>query len=63
MNRKKRAHSPQLAEGLASESENDKLPYGRRFLAACYGELQFTPTNFETALRAFLGNSTKTTKA
>ena len=37
----KRAHSPQLAAGLASESENSKLPYGRRFPAACCGELQF----------------------
>ena len=36
----KRAHSPQLAAGLASESENSKLPYGRRFPAACCGELQ-----------------------
>ncbi|MCG2754079.1 MAG: hypothetical protein L6247_00670 [Desulfobacteraceae bacterium] len=36
----KRAHSPQLAAGLASESENSKLPYGRRFPAACRGELQ-----------------------
>ena len=25
----KRVHSPQLAAGLASESENSKLPYGR----------------------------------
>ncbi|MDO9565783.1 MAG: hypothetical protein Q7J15_03485 [Candidatus Desulfaltia sp.] len=36
----KRAHSPQLAAGFASESENSKLPYGRRFPAACCGELQ-----------------------
>jgi hypothetical protein len=36
----KRAHSPQLAAGLASESENGKVPYGRRFPAACCGELQ-----------------------
>ena len=36
----KRAHSPELAAGLASESENGKLPYGRRFPAACCGELQ-----------------------
>ncbi len=36
----KRVHSPQLAAGLASESENSKLPYGRRFPAACCGELQ-----------------------
>jgi hypothetical protein len=36
----KRAHSPQLAAGLASEFENSKLPYGRRFPAACCGELQ-----------------------
>ena len=37
----KRAHSPQLAAGLASESENSKLPYGRRFPAAWCGELQY----------------------
>ncbi len=36
----KRTHSPQLAAGLASEFENSKLPYGRRFPAACCGELQ-----------------------
>ncbi|MBU4345541.1 MAG: hydroxymethylbilane synthase [Proteobacteria bacterium] len=36
----KRAHSPLLAAGLASESKNSKLPYGRRFPAACGGELQ-----------------------
>ena len=36
----KRAHSPLLAAGLASESKNGKLPYGRRFPAACGGELQ-----------------------
>ncbi|MBC8199083.1 MAG: tetraacyldisaccharide 4'-kinase [Desulfobacterales bacterium] len=41
----KRAHSPQSAKalwrtGLASESENSKVPYGRRFPAACCGELQ-----------------------
>lgn len=35
-----RAHSPKLAAGLASESENSKLPYGRRFPEACCGELQ-----------------------
>jgi hypothetical protein len=28
------------AAGLASESENGQLPYGRRFPAACCGELQ-----------------------
>ncbi|MCK4468647.1 MAG: hypothetical protein KAU60_09875, partial [Desulfobacterales bacterium] len=28
------------SERNASESENSKLPYGRRFPAACYGELQ-----------------------
>jgi len=32
---RKRAHSPLLAAGLASESENEKLPYG----AASHGEL------------------------
>jgi len=37
----KRAHSPLLAAGLASESKNSKLPYGRRFPAACGGELQY----------------------
>jgi hypothetical protein len=31
---RKRAHSP-LAAGLASVSENGKLPYGRGFPAAC----------------------------
>ena len=39
----KRALTPQLAAGLASESENSKLPYGRirlRRTAACCGELQ-----------------------
>ena len=36
----KRVNSPQLAAGLASESENSKLPYGRRFPAACCGGLQ-----------------------
>jgi len=36
----KRADSPQLAAGLASESENSKLPYGRRFPAACCRDLQ-----------------------
>ena len=46
----KRAHSSQLAAGLANESENSKLPYGRcealpsgrTFAAACCGELQKT---------------------
>ncbi|MFH1581826.1 MAG: DNA mismatch repair endonuclease MutL [Pseudomonadota bacterium] len=36
----KRAHSPLLAAGLASESKNSKLHYGRRFPATCGGELQ-----------------------
>ncbi len=36
----KRAHFPQLAAGLASASENGKLPYGQRFPAACCGVLQ-----------------------
>ncbi len=36
----KRAYSAQLAAALASESKNGKLPYGRRFPAACCGELQ-----------------------
>jgi exonuclease V gamma subunit len=40
-----RAHSPQLAAGLASESKNGKLPYGRRFPAASCGELPFKPIN------------------
>jgi len=43
-----RAHSPQLAAGLASESKNCKIPYSRRealpegrtFPAACCRELQ-----------------------
>ena len=38
----KRAHSTLLAEGLASESKNSKFPYGRRFPAACGGELQLS---------------------
>lgn len=38
----KRAHSPLLEAGLASESKNSELPYGRRFPAACGGELQIT---------------------
>jgi len=37
---RKRAHSPQLAAGNASVSENGKLPYGRRFPAACCRDLQ-----------------------
>ena len=45
-----RAHSPWVlpfgsashAAGLASESKLDRIPYGRRFPAACGGELQFT---------------------
>ncbi len=36
----KRVHSPQLAAGLASESKNSKLPYGRRFPVARYRVLQ-----------------------
>ena len=36
----KRAYSPQLATGLASESKDGILPHGRRFPAACCGELQ-----------------------
>jgi hypothetical protein len=35
---RKRAHSPQIAAGLASVSENGKLPSGRRFYAACCRE-------------------------
>jgi hypothetical protein len=40
---RKRAHSLLLAAGLASESENEKLPYGEdsRWLAA--GRLQIRP--------------------
>jgi hypothetical protein len=34
---RKRAHSPQLAAGLASVSENGKLPYGRRSLQLAAG--------------------------
>ena len=43
----KRAHSPWLAAGLASESQNSKLPYGRRFpvpLKRDCGELQPSPS-------------------
>jgi CBS domain-containing protein len=36
----KRAHSPQLAAGLASVSKKVSVPYGRRFPVACYRELQ-----------------------
>ena len=36
----KRAHSPLLAAGNTSEYKNSKLPYGRRFHAACGWELQ-----------------------
>jgi len=43
----KRAHSPLLAAGLASESKNSKLPYGRRFPAACGGELQLARKRLE----------------
>ena len=48
----KRAHSTQLSAGLASESENSKLPYGRRFHAACYGKLQKYDDKAVNALRA-----------
>ena len=41
----KRAHSSSCSKsgtaGLASESENSELPYGRRLSAACCGELQY----------------------
>ncbi|MCK4468362.1 MAG: exodeoxyribonuclease V subunit gamma, partial [Desulfobacterales bacterium] len=43
----KRAHSPLLAAGIASESKNSKLHYGRRFPAACGGELQNVYDNFQ----------------
>jgi acetoin utilization protein AcuB len=36
----KRAHSPQLAAGLASVSKKVSVSYGRRFPVACYRELQ-----------------------
>ena len=56
----KRAHSPQLVEakrrsrpsgaaGLGSESQNSKLPYGRRLPAACCGELQTISKNCPVA--------------
>ena len=46
----KRAQSPQVlpdgsasrAEGLASVYKMSNIPYGRRFPAACYRELQFS---------------------
>ena len=41
----KRAHSTQLAAGLASGSENSKLPYGRIFPVACCVEY----SNFSAA--------------
>ena len=37
---KQRAHSPLLVAGLASELKTDTIPCGRRFPAACGGELQ-----------------------
>ena len=37
-----RAHSPWLAAGLASEFKIDRMPYGRRFLAACCEVLQLS---------------------
>ena len=37
----KRAHSPQLDAGLASESKLDRIPYGRRSIAACCEVLQY----------------------
>ena len=45
-----RAHSPWLAAGLASESKLDRIPYGRRFPAACGGELQYRSVE---SLRSF----------
>jgi hypothetical protein len=48
----KGAHSPLLAAGLASESKNSKLPYGRRFPAACGGELQSKISCEDTLLLA-----------
>ena len=39
----KRAHSPLLAAGLASESKNSKLHYGRRFPLLAAGS--FNPGN------------------
>ena len=47
----KRAHSPLLAAGLGSESQNSKLPYGRRLPAACCGELQTISKNYPDALK------------
>jgi hypothetical protein len=37
----KRAHSQRLAAGLASESENEKLPYGENSPWLAAGRLQF----------------------
>ncbi len=37
---RKRAHSPLLAAGLASESENEKLPYGEDSPWLAAGRLQ-----------------------
>ncbi len=45
---KQRAHSPLLAAGLASELKTDTIPCGRRFLAACSGELQIKGEGLNT---------------
>ncbi|MDI6687385.1 MAG: anthranilate synthase component I family protein [Desulfobacterales bacterium] len=50
----KRAHSPLLAAGLASESKNSKHPYGRRFPAACGGELQKAFESARSRIRCML---------
>ncbi len=39
---RKRAHSPLLAAGLASESENEKLPYGEDSPVTSRGEASIT---------------------
>jgi len=47
----KRAHSPLLAAGLASEYKNSKFPYSRRFPVACGGELQKEDSSVGTKKR------------
>ena len=51
----KRAHSPLLAAGLASESKNSKLPYGRRFPAASSGELQPNLVDIKSKIQRLYG--------
>ena len=54
----KREHSPKLAAGLASESENSKLPYGRRFPADCCVDLQ-SSKGFEENIHSISGSDTE----